>query len=282
MASGTALPICQSCSYSWSRKQAGLPGSHARPTHPENPNQKEKTMKAHRSPVLSIVILITLAILLSACQVNFKTDIQKNGSGIYTQEIGFQGDESSMAGLSAGDEDFCSNQNSELPPGTTTRQETRNTNETWCVYETPFASLEELKAIYGGTDTVINDISLKDGELTYDITLDLSTSTNVPSGAGVEWLVTLPGKIIENNATEQDGNTLKWVPVMGEVNNFHAVSNTGGTTFGGGALWYIIGGAALCLCLLVLLIIAGVIILLIRRNKKKAVSADVKSEPPLV
>ena len=89
-------------------------------------------------------IAIFSVLLLSACQINMKTEIEKNGSGIYTQEIGFQGDEASMSGLSTGDEDFCMAQMDSLPPNTTTRQETRNEDETWCVYETRFDSLNEL------------------------------------------------------------------------------------------------------------------------------------------
>ena len=224
-----------------------------------------------------LALFIFSALLLSACKVNFITDIQGNGSGTYTQEIGFQGDEASMAGLSEGGEDFCAKQNEDLPPGTITRQETRNENETWCVYETPFASLDDLKAIYSQADTRINDLSLADGTLTYDLSLDLSgDDSSAPMGADIFWVVTLPGKIIENNASEQSDNTLKWKMVGGEVNNLRAASEVGELNFGLGGTWiaYVLGGGVfLCLCCFVPLVIATLAFFLIRRKKQSETSA---------
>jgi hypothetical protein len=84
----------------------------------------------------------------------------------------------------------------------------RNGDETWCIYETQFESLEALRAIYGMTDTQINALEMIDGSLTYDITLDLQSSENAPLGADLFWQVTLPGEITSHNADEVDGNTL--------------------------------------------------------------------------
>ncbi len=219
----------------------------------------------------SFFLLVLLALLLSACQVNFITDIKSNGSGAYIQEIGFQGDEASMAGLSDGGEDFCAKQNEELPPGTSIRQETRNEGETWCIYETPFNSIEDLKTIYGATDTRINEISIADGKLTYDISLDLSGDSGAPMGADIFWIVNMPGKLIENNASEQIDNTLKWKLLGGQVNNIRAVSEVGGFSLdlGGDALWCIFGGGAfLCMCCFVPLVIGGGLGFYFWRKKK--------------
>lgn len=237
-------------------------------------------MKTRKSRLLLIALLTVIALLLSACQVNFITDIKDNGSGVYTQEIGFQSDEASMAGLDTSDENFCTDQNQDLPPGTSIRQETRNGDETWCIYETPFATLEELKAIYGATDTSINDISITDSQLTYDITLDLSSDSDTTTGMDIFWIVTMPGTVIENNATQQDGNTLTWTLTSGQANNIRAVSKTGGLNFGGDMLWYIIGGVCLCLCFIVVLVVAGVIFFLSRR-KKNAAKVEQPVEPPV-
>jgi hypothetical protein len=227
-----------------------------------------------KKPLFALFILT--ALLLSACQVNFITDIESNGSGTYTQEIGFQGDEASMAGLSDGGDDFCANQNEELPPGTSIRQETRNEDETWCIYETPFNSIEDLKAIYGATDTRINDISLVDGKLTYDISLDLSSDSSDVPMADIFWTVSMPGKIVENNASEQIDNTLKWTILAGQVNEIRAVSEVGGLSLdlGKSVIWYILGGGVfLCLCCFVPLLIGGVAFFLIRRKKTSETSA---------
>jgi hypothetical protein len=244
------------------------------PAHLSEISNKEKTMKTRKSKFLLIALLVVTALVLSACQVNFITDIKDNGSGVYTQEIGFQADEASMAGLDTSGENFCADQNQELPPGTTIREETRNGDETWCIFETSFATLEDLKTIYATTDMTINDISMTDGKLSYDVSLDLSTDTSgMATGASIYWTVTMPGSVIETNATERDGSTLKWTLVSGQVNNMRAVSNTGGLDLGGDTLWYIIGAAALCLCLIVIIVVVVVVILLVRRNKKKAASA---------
>lgn len=236
------------------------------------PNRKEMTMKTRKSKRLLIGLFAVLVLLLSACQVNFITEIKSNGAGMYTQEIGFQGDEASMAGLSGGGDDFCAKQNEDMPPGTKIRQETRNETETWCIYETPFKSLDELRAIYATTDTRINDLSLADGRLTYDLSLDLSGDSSAPMGAEINWIVKMPGKIVENNAHEQDGNTLKWKMAAGMENNIRAVSEVGGLSFGGDTFWYILGGAAvLCLCCFVPLVVGVVVFILLRRKKETAV-----------
>ncbi|MFZ5878201.1 MAG: LppM family (lipo)protein [Chloroflexota bacterium] len=219
-----------------------------------------------------IALVAALALLLSACKVNFITEISGNGSGKYIQEIGFQGDEASMAGLSSAGENFCADQNQETPPGTSIRQETRNETETWCIYETPFGSLDELKAIYGTTDTVVNDISLANGKLTYDITLDLAGDSNAPTGAEMLWIVTLPGSVVEHNSTLQEGNTLTWQLMAGQPNSIRAVSEVG--WFSGNTLWYVLGGGAfLGFCCVGLLVVGGGVFFLVRRNKKAA-------EPP--
>ncbi len=237
-------------------------------------------MKNHKSRFLLIALFIAATLLLSACKVNFITDIKSDGSGSYTQEIGFQGDETTAGGLSAGDADFCAKEAKDLPPNSTTRKETRNETETWCIYETPFKSLEDLKTIYGMTDTVINEISLVDGKLTYDISLDLSGDTGsseAPLTADIYWNLTLPGRVTENNATEQNNNSLKWRLVPGTVNSIRAVSEPGGLNLGGDVLWYVLGGGAfLCLCCILPLLIAGLAFFFIRR-KKSAPAVGVKA-----
>jgi hypothetical protein len=237
-------------------------------------------MKNRKPQFLLIALLTALALILSACQVNIITDIKNNGSGAYTMEIGFQGEEASMANLDTSAENFCSDQNQDTPPGTTIRQETRNGDETWCIYESVFTSLDELKTIYGSTDTRINNLSSVDGKLTYDITLDLSGDSSAMSGGDIFWIVTMPGSIIENNATEKNGNTLKWTLTAGQENNIRAVSKTGGLDLGGDTLWYILGGVCLCLCFIVVLIVAGVVFFLLRR-KKKATGVEKSDETPV-
>jgi hypothetical protein len=230
--------------------------------------KRRRKMKTRTANFFLIALLVALAVLLSACQVNIITEIDKDGSGTYIQEIGFQGDEASMAGLGDSGDDFCAQQNTDLLPGTTIRQETRNEDETWCIYETPFASLDELRTYYSATDTWINDLSIQDGVLTYDIALDMSGDSGAPMGADMYWIVEMPGNVTNHNADEQDGNTLKWNLLLGAENNIYAVSEVGGLSLGGNTVWYILGGGAvLCLCCILPITIAVVVFVLVRRKK---------------
>jgi len=234
-------------------------------------------MTNRNSRFLIVAFFIATALLLTACNVNFITEIKSDGSGTYTQELGFTKSEASMAGLSSegSGEQFCTDANaqsggSELPPGTKVRQEERGEGETWCIFETAFKSLDDLRAVYATTDLQINSLELKDGKLVYDVSLDMSgagASANIPMG-DLSWIVIMPGSVSDHNATEAKGNTLKWKLTMGQKNNIRADSNTRGFNLGGDTLWYLLGGVVFIgLCCILPLIIAGVVFFLIRRKK---------------
>ncbi len=236
-------------------------------------------METRKSQFLLIALLIASAFLLSACKVNFITDIKSDGSGTFTQELGFTQDEASMAGLNSegSGEEFCTNANSqsggsELPPGTVVSQETRGDGEIWCIFKTPFTSLDNLRTVYAASDLQINQLSLTDGKVVYDVSLDMSgEGSNIPMG-DLYWIVTMPGSVTNHNATEAKGNTLKWKLTMGQKNTMYAESNAGGFSLGGGdALWYVVGGIVfLFLCCFVPLVIIGVVFFLMRRKKVTA------------
>jgi hypothetical protein len=231
-------------------------------------------MKTRKPQLLLIALFSVVAFLLSACKVNFITNIKNDGSGAYTQELGLTEDEVAMAGLgSDSGEKFCENANSksggsELPPGTTVRQEARGQGELWCIFETPFKTLDGLREVYATTDMQINTLSLTDGKMVYDVTLDMSAEgVDMPMG-NLYWIVTMPGSVTDHNATEVKGNTLKWKLSIGQKNTMHAESSVGGFNLGGDVLWYILGGGAfLCLCCFVPLVIAAVAFFLMRRKK---------------
>jgi|GEM_PF-739620 hypothetical protein len=240
-------------------------------------------MKTPKSQLLLLALFVFAALLLSACKVNLITDIKSDGSGTYTQELGFTKDEASMTGLSSGEgsEEFCKSANSqsggsELPPGTTVRQETRNKDETWCIFETPFKSLDDLKTVYATTDLQINSLEITDGKIIYDVSLDMSgEGANIPMG-DIYWIVTMPGKITDHNATEVNGKTLKWKLTMGQKVNMRAESSASGPNFdlGGDWFWYVLGGGVfLCLCCFLPLVIAGVVFFLMRRKKNSGTVA---------
>jgi len=220
---------------------------------------------------LLFALFILSALLLSACNINFITEFNNDGSGSYTQEIGLPSEELASFGMSA--DEFCDEMAEDMPDGMSIRKETRNEKETWCIFESQFVSIDELKKLYSETDTRINQIAIEDNKLIYDVVLDMSGDDAGAMGITINanWTVKMPGKVIEHNATEQNGNTLVWKLAVGRENNIRAVSEIGsGVSIDLGDNWIINivgGGLFLCLCCFVPLVIAGVAIFLIRKKK---------------
>ncbi len=225
-----------------------------------------------------LVLLALAALLLTACKVNVITDIQSDGSGAYIQEFGMTTEDLSGLGMDAAS--FCEQVGTDMPAGMSARQETRNEDETWCIFETQFASLEDLQKLYSETDTRINQMVIAGDELIYDLTLDMSGESNAVPGMGLNanWIVKMPGKVIESNATEQNGSTLTWKLALGKENNLRAVSKVGGAGLDLGDNWiaYLLGGGVfLCLCCFLPLVIGGGAGFYFWRKKKTAAP-----EPP--
>jgi hypothetical protein len=230
-------------------------------------------MQKNLSRILFFLIAISSILFLSGCKANIITRINPDGSGTFVEEIGFTAEEvSSLNSMGTSGTSFCSSTESEMssmPANTVMSEETRG-DETWCIFEAPFATLEELKSAYGSTDIVINDISLANGKIRYDIGLDMSTGDFGSTTYGLldmKWIVEMPGKVSNHNADEINGSTLTWTLTPGENLNMVAESSTSSAT-----IWWIIGGmAVLCLCLLVILAVGLVIFFVVRKNKKAQV-----------
>jgi len=214
----------------------------------------------NKKPLILTAFFILTSLLLTACNINVITDIKSDGSGMYIQEIGMPTEDLSGLGMDA--ESFCKEMSNDMPPGMSARQETRNKDEIWCIFESKFDSLEDLQKLYSETDTRINQMVIAGDELIYDITLDMSGESGSLPGMGLNanWIVKMPGKVIESNATEQDGSTLTWKLQIGKENNIRAVSKVGGAGLGLGGDWiaYVLGGGVfLCLCCFIPLVIGG-------------------------
>lgn len=101
-------------------------------------------------------------------------------------------------------------------------------------------------------------------------------------GLNANWIVKMPGKVIESNATEQDGSTLTWKLQIAKENNIRAVSKVGGAGLGLGGDWiaYVLGGGVfLCLCCFIPLVIGGGAGFYFWR-KKKAAGTEPSAEIP--
>jgi hypothetical protein len=230
-----------------------------------------------------LFFLLALApLILTACNINIITDIQSDGSGAYIQEIGMATDGLSDLGMDAAS--FCDEMGKDMPAGVSARQETRD-KETWCIFETQFASLDELQNLYSETDTRINQVVIADGQLIYDITLDMTGDSGDMAGMSLNanWIVKMPGRVIESNATEQNGSTLTWKLQIGQENNIRAVSGLGGAglDLNGDWIWYLLGGGAfLCLCCFFPLVIGGAVFFFVRKKKAAALETQPGDQSP--
>ncbi len=228
-------------------------------------------MKRIFSRITFYLVAVCTLFLLSSCKANMITSIDPDGSGLYAQEIGFTVEEMNSLNSMGSETGICDSTQSDMSdmPSNTVMHEEKRGEETWCIFESPFVSLNELKSIYGNTDIVINDISLVDDNFNYDISLDL-TGGDFGSALGMinmKWIVEMPGRVSSHNADEADGSTLTWNLTPGNMINIQAESTNGGLpSFS--TKYLLIGIVLLCLCILMLLFIALLVFFVVRRNKK--------------
>jgi hypothetical protein len=229
----------------------------------------EEKMKSTRTKIMLVLLAALGLLLLSSCTANFITDLKSDGSGLFSQEYIMTEDELTSSGITLS-ENLCTEDMglnlADMPPGTTVHEK-QSGNEIRCIFESQFATLDELRTIYTDyMDSTVNDLRIEDGKAYYDVTVNMGEG-NDTMGFLVYWIVNMPGSITDHNATEQKGNSLTWtLPLSGEF-NVQATSNAGGIS---STVWWIAGIAAFCLCLVVLVAVVVLIIVLVRRNRNKA------------
>ncbi len=132
-----------------------------------------------------------------------------------------------------------------------TKQEQRG-DETWCVAAAPFASIDDLQKVYADMSGVtVQQLDIKDGKFTYDVSLDLSQEGTSPAPVQATWQLTVPGAVGTNNADKVDGSTLTWNLTPGKSVEIKAESGLGGLSLPFSVprwLYAVVGG---CLCLAV-------------------------------
>jgi len=229
-------------------------------------------MKSTRTRIVLVLLSAVGLFLLSSCTANLITELKSDGSGFFSQEYIVTQDELTSSGITPG-ENLCTKDMgldlSDMAPGTTVRQE-QNGDETRCIFETSFASLDELQTIYTDyMDATVNDLRIEAGKAYYDVTVNMGDGQDT-MGFLVYWIVKMPGSISDHNATEKDGNSLTWeIPSSGDV-NMHATSKTGGISISNSTWWWVAGIGAACLCLVLVVAVIVLVIFLALRNKKKA------------
>ena len=205
-------------------------------------------MRAVDRPLARAAMLALFGLMMAACQVRVDTNIHVNedGSGTFALEIGFDEEFRELAQAQQGD---ITASTTAVPPG-------------WRSEEFASDGFEGTRLSVDFTDPVDLQIKLKqleqtDGEqspnsLTDSIEIwqngdtfffealisqveeefsgfDLGEEALVAQVFQVRMVVTLPGTIVDSNATTQDGNTLTWnIPLTGDDQSLFATSELGG------------------------------------------------------
>jgi hypothetical protein len=161
----------------------------------------------------------------------------------------------------------------------TWKQEDQPAGGTLCSAEIPFADLDELKSLSeslftGGT---FARLEISGGRFYYD----LAANTTFTSDFGpmsmitlaADWIVKVPGDLVDSNADEVNGRVLTWdLTKVKAGDHLQAESKIGGGGLAGldPTASAIAAGLLLCCCCVVLLIAAVAAFLLLRRRNRSA------------
>lgn len=230
---------------------------------------------------LAISLILFTAMILAACTINVNTDIKKDGSGLWKTEFIFTpSDMDYLSSMGTTADQFCTDTGGDMPAGASVNVE-KHGEDTWCVMSIPFKSLEELKTFYtDGSGITINHLEILNGTLYYDLSVDASSSGS-DLGVGMftmNWKVTVPGSVGENNATKVEGNTLTWQLDSTQITEVKAQSSVNGTPQW---TWIVVGLCLVCLCGIIIIVIVVVIVLVQRKRSAPAPSGG-EPIPPAI
>lgn len=175
-------------------------------------------MKNRSAQILALTF--SVLVLVGCHKLEATTKIGPNGSGELRMGVGFSTEErANLEEQGANPQDFCNT--SQKNPNITVTQEQRG-DETWCFSVIPFKNLEELRGLYGEKEGIkINRLEINDDKFYYDIDLDtLSDNSSFSTLTDIKWSLELPGKPLDHNADQVEGNTLTWTstPENGVIN----------------------------------------------------------------
>lgn len=219
-----------------------------------------------KSRLVSLMTALTLAGLLSGCNIVVATRVNADGTGELRHEIIYSAEEVQNFAQAPGNEgkSICDNLNEDPPGGVAEFVEEQRGDQTYCVSTQPFGNLNELRARYQAMGGVtVNQLNMAFGRFVFDVDVDTPEADPNSQPVPTEWHVTMPGAIESHNADRVDGQTLVWALGAGEKTAMHAES-TG--PFGFGAPLVI--GAAILAFLLVAGIAGGTTMYLARRPRR--------------
>jgi len=254
--------------------------------------------------VKRMIPLLALGLLLSACTIRLDAAVTVNedNSGQFSVFVGLDKEFRQLAEQNGGSGLSFTDSLKDVPPGWEVAEVTDGDFQ-GVRMSTDFTSLADLESkaqqLRESGDAAASPSFLTDFGLTHEgdefrFSVDLQgigqgLTEGLGGGSGgedllqgmdpaelfsnlfqIRFLLTLPGKIGENNADEVDGNTLIWnIDMTDEGKTLNAVSSTGGSSR---SVLYLIGGIAL-------LVVLGAAVIATRRRREETSVNAVLSQP---
>lgn len=250
-----------------------------------------------------MIPLLALGLLLSACTIRLDAavTINEDNSGQFSVFVGLDKEFRQLAEQNGGSDLSFTDSLKDVPPGWEVADVTDGDFQGVRI-STDFKSLADLESkvqqLRDSGDAAASPSFLTDFGLTregdeFRFSVDLQgigqgLTEGLGGGGGedllqgmdptelfsnlfqIRFLLTLPGKIGENNADEVNGNTLIWnIDLTDEGKTLNAVSSTGGSSR---SVLYLIGGIAL-------LVVLGAAVIATRRRREEASVNAVLSQP---
>jgi len=207
-----------------------------------------------------IPLLMMLALIATACRIesNLIAEINNDGSGVIGAEIGYDEEAEALIGqFTEGGDPFANSPMAGLP-GAESREEDRGGMHyliSTAAVDDIAAALDE--AIASDPNSLLQEFNLSIEPNRIEVTgrgslagamagaEGMASPEQLAESVGANLRLTLPGRILESNATSQDGNTLTWaLPITGGEVQISAVSDPTQSEGGGFPLWVIIVIAA--------------------------------------
>jgi len=230
----------------------------------------------------TIPLLILLVLLTAACRIesNLGAQVNADGSGVISAEIGYDDEAATVIEqFSQGEDPFADTPLANFPNATRTEEDRGGLHyEIWSVeVDDIAAAIDQVMAT--DANDMIQEFNLVITDTRIEVTArgsmagalegagGLLTPEQLADSLGASLRITLPGRILESNATSTEGNTLVWtLPITGGAIDIHAVSDPTQSAGGGFPLWVIIVIAAA--------VVAGIgVIVLIGRKRGGAAAA---------
>jgi len=237
--------------------------------------------------VLPLVAL--LALLTAACRIemNIGAEIEPDGSGVISAEIGYDEEAADLMEQFGAEGDlFGENPLANLPDVEMTEEDRGGMH--FRIYS---AEVDDIESAIGEQMATESEGLIEEFSITIEPervevvgrgsagaamegSEDFMPLEELEESLSINLRVTLPGKILEHNADQKDGNTLTWaIPLTGEALDIRAVSDPTQSEGGGFPLWAIIVIAAV--------VVAGIAaIALIGRRRTRAAVAPPPPPPP--